>query len=320
MKSETKIMNEHKRFPDWLRKSLPSDGSWLETARILRRLKLATICQSAKCPNIWECFSRKVATVMILGERCTRNCRFCGVEGGPPEPVDEDEPRRVAEAVRELGLRHVVVTSVTRDDLPDGGAAHFARVVTEILTPPTAGQTTVEVLIPDFGGRKDVLWQVIQSGPAIVGHNVETVPRLYSSVRPGADYERSLGVLKAVKDMAPEIPSTKSGLMLGLGETLDEVLGVLRDLREVGCDFVTIGQYLQPTAESLPVAEFVHPERFAELEETAREMGFSGAFCGPFVRSSYLADRFVTTAHFRQDEQDQHYPVILSEQIKEREI
>ncbi len=231
---------------------------------------------------------------MILGDRCTRNCRFCAVEGGPPEVVEEDEPRRVAEAVRELGLRHVVITSVTRDDLADGGAGHFARVVREILS--LNEQTTVEVLTPDFAGHAPsvILPEVIESGPAIFGHNVETVPRLYSSVRPGADYGRSLGVLEAVKRMSPEgHPLTKSGVMVGLGETFGEVLGVLRDLRQVGCDIVTVGQYLQPTPQSLPVAEFVPPERFAELEETAREMGFSGAFCGPFVRSSYLADRFV---------------------------
>ncbi len=246
---------------------------------------------------------------MILGKRCTRNCRFCAVAGPPTEPVDEEEPRRVAEAVGQLGLRHAVITSVTRDDLADGGASHFARTVTEILA--LNKHTTVEVLTPDFAGRKDVLPEVIASGPAIFGHNVETVPRLYQPVRPGADYQRSLGVLEAVKRMAPESLLTKSGLMLGLGETLDEVLEVLSDLRKVRCDIVTIGQYLRPTATSLPVAEFIPPEQFAELEETAREMGFSGALCGPFVRSSYLADSFVTTAHFRKDEprETRAYPV-----------
>ena len=240
---------------------------------------------------------------MILGERCTRNCRFCAVQAGPPEPVDETEPHRVAIAVRELGLRHVVITSVTRDDLPDAGARQFARVVEEIRN--RNGQATVEVLTPDFAcseaspgaGREDAVWQIIQAGPVIFGHNVETVPRLYPSVRPGADYARSLGVLKRVKQMAPENLRTKSGLMVGLGETFDEVLDVFSDLRNVGCDIVTVGQYLQPTEQSLPVAEFVPPEKFKELEQIACEIGFSGAFCGPFVRSSYLADRFVGGLH-----------------------
>jgi lipoic acid synthetase len=284
-------MKANRCFPDWVRKSLPPDGGWVETARIIQRLSLATVCQSARCPNIWECFSRKIATVMILGERCTRNCRFCAVESGTPEAVDEDEPRRVAEAVRELGLRHVVVTSVTRDDLQDGGAGHFARVVREILLVNEG--TTVEVLTPDFGGRMDVLRQIVEAGPVIFGHNVETVPRLYSRVRPEADYRRSLGLLAAVKEMASDGMLTKSGLMVGLGETLDEVVEVLRDLRGVGCHIVTIGQYLQPTRDSVPVEEFVRPEQFEELEKLALEMGFAGAFCGPFVRSSYLADRFV---------------------------
>jgi len=233
---------------------------------------------------------------MILGDRCTRRCGFCAVGGEPPRParwgwLDEDEPCRVAQAVHELGLRHAVVTSVTRDDLPDGGAGHFAAVVGEVLR--LNEQATVEVLTPDFAGKRDVLRRIVDAGPAIFGHNVETVPRLYNSVRPGADYKCSLGLLRAVKEMAPESLLTKSGLMVGLGETLDEVQEVFRDLREVGCDIVTVGQYLQPTPRSLPVARFLPPEKFGELEGIARDMGFLGAFCGPFVRSSYLADRFV---------------------------
>ena len=282
----------HRRvFPHWLKKTLPSDGAARETARLLERLGLATICQSAKCPNIWECFSRRIATILILGRQCTRKCRFCAVGDGMPAAVDEDEPRRVAEAIRELGLRHAVITSVTRDDLSDGGAAHFAKVVEEILS--VNGATTVEVLTPDFAGRTDVLRQIIEAGPVIFGHNVETVPRLYSQVRPGADYSRSLGLLEAVRELATLGLLTKSGLMVGLGEMLNEVLDVFRDLRRVGCDIVTAGQYLQPTAGSLPVNEFVTPDTFQELEEKALEMGFRAAFCGPFVRSSYLADRFV---------------------------
>lgn len=279
------------RFPNWLKKTLPSDGAAAETARLLQRLGLATICQSAKCPNIWECFSRRIATILILGRQCTRNCRFCAVGNGMPAAVDEDEPRRVAEAIRQLGLRHAVITSVTRDDLPDGGAAHFAKVVEEILS--VNGATTVEVLTPDFGGRTDVLRQIIEAGPVIFGHNVETVPRLYARVRPVADYDRSLRLLEAVTELAPPSLLTKSGLMVGLGETLNEVLDVFQDLRRAGCDIVTVGQYLRPTAGSLPVSEFVTPETFRDLEAKALEMGFRGAFCGPFVRSSYLADRFV---------------------------
>jgi lipoic acid synthetase len=285
-------MNTKQHFPPWLKKSLPSDGRWIGTARILERLKLATVCRSAKCPNLWDCFSRRIATIMILGEHCTRDCRFCGVGGGRPEPVDEDEPRRVAEAVRELGLRHVVVTSVTRDDLADGGAAHFASVVKEILS--LNEETTVEVLVPDFGGRVDVLPQVIEAGPVIFGHNVETIPELYPGARPGADYARSLALLQTVKSLAPAGMLTKSGLMVGLGETLERVIEVFGDLRDAGCDIVTVGQYLRPSRESLPVEEFIRPEIFKELEKAALAMGFSGAFCGPFVRSSYLADRFVT--------------------------
>ncbi len=291
-------MRSSRRFPDWLSKSLPSDGRWVETAHIIDRLNLATVCQSARCPNIWECFSRKVATVMILGERCTRNCRFCAIESGTPAPLDEDEPCRVAEAVRELGLRHVVITSVTRDDLPDGGAGHFARVVQEILS--GSRQSTVEVLTPDFAGRTDVIEQIVEEGPVVFGHNMETVPRLYPRVRPGADYNRSLGVLRAAKGFSHDGLLTKSGLMVGLGETFEEVVDVLRDLRDVDCDIVTIGQYLQPTAQNLPVEEFVSPERFKELEKTAYEIGFLAAFCGPFVRSSYLADQFVTQLNRRQ--------------------
>lgn len=293
-----RVVEVHEHFPGWLKKSLPAGGAAVETAGLLERLKLATVCQSAKCPNIWECFSRKIATVMILGEQCTRNCHFCAINNGVPGPVDEDEPRRVAEGVRQLGLRHVVITSVTRDDLSDGGAAHFARVVAEILS--VNQETSVEVLTPDFAGRTDVLRQIAEAGPVIFGHNVETVPRLYPQVRPVAEYNRSLRLLEAVKEIAPDDLLTKSGLMVGLGETRDEVLEVFHDLRRVGCDIITVGQYLQPTAESLPVEEFVLPEVFKDLEEKALEMGFSGAFCGPFVRSSYLADRFVTKAGAHQ--------------------
>jgi lipoic acid synthetase len=206
--------------------------------------------------------------------------------------VDEDEPRRVALAVKELDLRHVVITSVTRDDLADGGAGHFAKVVREILA--LGQQTTVEVLTPDFCADADAVRRVADAGPLVFGHNVETVPRLYPWVRPGADYERSLGVLKEVKHCARNDMRTKSGLMVGLGETFDEILAVLRDLRRVGCDIVTVGQYLRPTTQSVPVAEFIPPKTFADLEEIAHKMGFTAAACGPFVRSSYLADRLIS--------------------------
>jgi lipoic acid synthetase len=279
-------MSERPRLPGWLKKRLPSGPEAAQTRRLINRLGLATVCHSAKCPNIWECYSRKVATFMILGDTCTRACRFCGVTGGTPRPLDADEPRRVAEAVARLGLRHAVVTSVTRDDLPDGGAAHFVATIEAIRA--ANPDATVEVLVPDFLGRADAIHLVVEAGPDVFNHNIETVPRLYPAVRPGADYTRSLDVLSSARALRPAM-LTKSGLMVGLGETRAEVEAVLADLRGAGVDVVTIGQYLQPTKQHLPVAEFVPPDVFRELEARAEALGFTAALCGPFVRSSYNA-------------------------------
>ncbi|MFO7803471.1 MAG: lipoyl synthase [Desulfovermiculus sp.] len=275
------------RKPDWLKINFSQPGRLTEIKSMLRRLSLHTVCEEAACPNMMECFGRKTATFMILGKNCTRNCWFCNVHGGTPEPVDDQEPEHVAEAVSELGLKHVVVTSVTRDDLPDGGAGHFARVIKRLA--PL--QVTVEVLIPDFQGDSKALAQVVRAGPTIVNHNVETVPRLYPEVRPQAEYERSLHLLSQVKSFDSRV-YTKSGFMLGLGETEDEVMAVLGDLRSVDCDVLTIGQYLAPSKEHYPVAEYVHPDVFAKYQDMAYKMGFVHAVAGPLVRSSYHADEF----------------------------
>jgi len=272
-------------FPAWLRKRVGPAPERERVHALLRELDLATVCQSAACPNLCECFGRGVATFMILGRTCTRACTFCAVEGGTPGPVDPDEPRRVAEAAGRLGLRHVVVTSVTRDDLPDGGAAQFARTVEAIHE---AGNATVEVLVPDFRGSRISVTRVLDAEPEVFNHNVETVPRLYSAVRPEADFGRSLGVLKAAAARRPA-PATKSGLMLGLGETEGEVLDVLRRLREVGCRALTLGQYLAPSAAHHPIVEFVPPERFDRYRHSALALGFDEVASGPFVRSSYGA-------------------------------
>jgi len=274
-------------LPDWIRIKVPKHGKAEPLRQELSRIGVHTVCQSARCPNIGECFSRGIATFMILGETCTRNCRFCAIKTGRGEPVDPYEPLKVATMVRKLGLRHAVITSVTRDDLPDEGANQFARTIKAIKSLNPA--TTVEVLTPDFHARSELIAVVVDANPDVYNHNVETVPRLQKLVRPQANYERSLKVLEIVKELAPKM-LTKSGLMVGLGETTDEVVQVLKDLREVGCDIVTIGQYLQPTKKHLPVARYVTPEEFAELERVGYELGFKHVFSGPFVRSSYLAD------------------------------
>jgi len=272
--------------PDWLKKRvrLGSQQDWVR--EILKDLNLHTVCQSALCPNIAECFGKGTATFMILGDVCTRNCRFCAVTSGEPSPVDRDEPKRLAVAVRKLGLRHVVITSVTRDDLPDGGAGHFARTIEELRR--EAPKSTVEVLTPDFQGDETALRIVIMSRPDIFNHNVETVPRLYSTVRPMADYQRSLSVLRRAREFDAGI-HTKSGLMLGLGEERAEVSEVMRDLRDVGCSILTVGQYLRPSKAHLEIKEYIHPEVFLEIEEEARNLGFLYVASGPFVRSSFNA-------------------------------
>ncbi|NOZ61509.1 MAG: lipoyl synthase [Calditrichaeota bacterium] len=273
-----------KRHPRWMKVPLPAGRSFQNVRKLVQSNHLHTVCQSAHCPNIGECWGNGTATFMILGDRCTRNCRFCNIQSGAPAPVDPDEPKRVAAAVKTLNLNYAVITSVTRDDLPDGGAAHFAETIREIkkLSP----DCRVEVLIPDLQGKIEALNIVFDAAPDVLNHNLETVPSLYRQVRPGADFQRSLTVLKLAKENGL---LTKSGLMVGLGEELREVLGAMSQLRRVGCDFLTIGQYLQPSAEHLPIARYVTPAEFANLEKQGEEMGFVRVEAGPLVRSSYHA-------------------------------
>lgn len=253
---------------------------------LLSKSRLHTVCQAARCPNLWECFSQQTSTFLIMGPCCTRNCRFCNVAHGPTGPTDPGEPARVAETAKSLKLSYVVVTSVTRDDLPDGGAGLFAKTIKEIRARMPG--TPVEVLIPDFQGNQDALQTVIEAHPDVLNHNLETVPRLYPAVRPEADYHRSLLLLKRVKRYDTSIP-TKSGLMLGLGEFPGEVAKTLRDLLDAGCSILTLGQYLQPTKEHLKVERFIPPAEFDEWKEIALEMGFAEVASGPLVRSSYHA-------------------------------
>lgn len=277
----------HRRIPEWLTVKAPKRGAYEEMAGFLNSMGLHTVCQSASCPNIGECFSKGTATFMILGNVCTRNCGFCGVSHGEPEVVDEAEPTRVAEAAKKMGLRYVVVTSVTRDDLPDGGASVFAETIRQVKA--MLPDALVEVLVPDFGGDPDALRVVMNAGPFVLNHNVETVPRLYPAVRPQADYQRSLRLLETAKLMGTSV-YTKSGFMVGLGESKAEVEAMLRDLRNVGCDIVTIGQYLRPSRSNLPVVEYVHPSVFEEYRSVGEAMGFRYVASGPFVRSSYHAE------------------------------
>lgn len=290
-------MKKSKKFPDWLKKRLPAQGKYTEIKTLLRDLNLNTVCQSAECPNTGECFTKKTATFMILGNVCTRSCRFCAVTKSNPQKVDPEEPQNVARAVAKLGLKHVVITSVTRDDLGDGGVNQFKETVKEIrkLTP----DVVIELLTPDFNGREKLLKSLLKVDFEIYNHNIETVPSLYEEVRPEANYQRSLEVLKMVKVFKPQL-FTKSGIMLGLGEKKEEVLEVLKDLQEVDCDFITIGQYLQPSREHLEVKEFVHPDIFEEYKKTALKMGFKAAASGPFVRSSYQAGKLIK--HLRGDD------------------
>ncbi len=280
--------------PDWLRIRVRGEAERAQVEKLLAKLSLNTVCEEANCPNLCECFGRKVATFMILGNSCTRNCTFCNVSKGTPEAVNPEEPAAVAQAVAELGLKHVVITSVTRDDLPDGGASHFAAVVREIHKLPSG--VTVEVLIPDFRGDPEALKTVVEAGPEVINHNVETVPRLYPEVRPMAVYQRSLELIKRVKEMEPRI-LTKSGIMVGLGETEGEVLEVMRDLKEAGCDFLTVGQYLAPSRRHHPVAEYVHPLVFQKYRDAALETGFKYVASAPLVRSSYRAEEALTVAN-----------------------
>ncbi|WP_022668639.1 lipoyl synthase [Desulfospira joergensenii] len=272
--------------PRWLKKSLPKGGDYQRVTRLLSEAGLHTVCQEASCPNMFECFSKNTSTFMILGSQCTRNCRFCNVGSRPPQPVDPEEPQKLARAVLDLKLNYVVITSVTRDDLPDGGASHFARVIGAVKE--AGPDIQVEVLIPDFQGDTEALKTVIKAKPDVINHNIETVADLYDRVRPQALYRRSLDLLRKVKDIAPDMPA-KSGIMVGLGETRDQLVRTFTDLHDHGCDLLTIGQYLQPSKAHLNVEKFYSPEEFAELEKTAREIGFSQVAAGPFVRSSYKA-------------------------------
>ena len=276
------------RKPAWIRARIPTGADVQRVRRILRERKLATVCEEAACPNLGECFSGGTATFMIMGEICTRRCPFCDVAHGRPNPLSPEEPVQLAEAIAELQLRYVVITSVDRDDLTDGGAAHFAACIRETrLRNPGI---TIETLIPDFRGQLDTAVQLLTSEPPdILNHNLETVPRLYKTVRPGAIYSHSLQLMQAFNNHLPQLP-TKSGLMLGLGETLDEVIDVMTDLRAHHVTMLTLGQYLQPSKAHLPVQRFVTPEEFATLAQIAREMGFQQVASGPLVRSSYHAD------------------------------
>ncbi|MDE3068491.1 MAG: lipoyl synthase [Verrucomicrobiota bacterium] len=278
------------RLPEWLRVALPTADTFSRTRSLLDELKLHTVCESAKCPNHWECWSRGTATFMIAGDRCTRACHFCAVNTAKPLALEADEPARVAEAVRRMKLRHVVITAVARDDLADGGAGHFAQTIEAVrrLNPGTV----VEVLVPDFNGSDPSIAVVLSANPHIYNHNLETVRRLTPKVRHRATYDRSLSVLRKVKERRGDTIFTKSGLMLGLGETEAELFRALRDLRAAQCDILTLGQYLQPTLRHLPVVEFVTPEKFAGYKLAAEAMGFIHVASGPRVRSSYHADEF----------------------------
>lgn len=278
-----------RRLPSWLKRRLPKGNGNFFTQDLLRGLKLETVCENARCPNLPECYSRRTATFMILGNVCTRPCGFCSVSKGSPDALEDDEPTRVAEAAARLGLRHVVITSVTRDDLADGGADHFRRCILAVRERTAAA---VEVLTPDFLGDLSAVDTVLAGRPEVYNHNTETVPRLYKKVRGRACYQRSLDLLAHVKRRALGVV-TKSGLMLGLGETTEELFDVLADLRAVGCDTLTLGQYLAPTLKHIPVARFVSPAEFDELAARARTLGFTKVVAGPFVRSSYHADEMV---------------------------
>jgi lipoic acid synthetase len=273
------------RLPEWVK--VKNAGGLRDTRTLLRRFGLATVCEEARCPNRSACFSIPTAAFMILGSKCTRNCAFCAVDSAFPEPPDQTEPARVAMASKEMRLRYVVITSVTRDDLYDGGAGHFAETVSSVRTYVSGGK--IEVLTPDFKGNRNSIDAVLQARPDVYNHNIETVSRLYPVIRPAAEYGRSLALLEYAKKTAPDI-YTKSGLMLGLGEDLDEVMDALRDLRNAGCDFITIGQYLRPSKSNLPVVEYIHPGIFEKLRLAALSMGFKYAASGPLVRSSMNAE------------------------------
>lgn len=295
------IAKNYRRKPDWIRVKAPTSVGFSETKALMRRLNLATVCEEAACPNIGECWTKKHATVMIMGDTCTRACAFCNVKTGMPRALDLSEPQHVADAAAELGLKHIVVTSVDRDDLPDGGASHFVRVIEALRR--TTPATTIEILTPDFRNKAEAAIEaIIAAKPDVYNHNLETVPRLYPTIRPGARYYASLRLLESVKRYDPSI-FTKSGIMLGLGEARLEVHQVMDDMRSAEIDFITMGQYLQPTPKHTPVIEFVTPKSFDAYAAIARAKGFLLVAASPLTRSSYHADRdFAAMQHARRSQ------------------
>jgi len=290
------VQNDKKKGsgkPEWLRRRLPSGPEYERLRSLLKDHRLTTVCSEAQCPNQFECFAKGTATFMILGKRCTRNCKFCAVEKGDMAPPDPQEAARVAEAVQLMRLRYAVVTSVTRDDLPDGGASHFAATIRAIKT--LMPKTLVEVLIPDLKGDNQSLTTIIRACPDVINHNMETVPRLYKTVRPEAQYRRSLELLKQVKCLSPQL-ATKTGFMVGLGETSEELMAAMRDVLAVSCDILTIGQYLQPSGGHLPIERYISPDEFMEIKQNAYDLGFAAVASGPFVRSSYEAEKLYRQA------------------------
>ncbi len=276
------------RKPEWLKKRIPLNTSISSVGKGLRSRQLHTICEEGHCPNIGECFSKNVATFLIMGKICTRDCAFCAVTHGLPQQVNPDEPEKVAEEVQELGLRFVVITSVTRDDLADSGASHFARVTEAIRK--KCPKTGIELLIPDFGGSMESLDTVLEARPDVLSHNIETAERFYKKIRPQADYTRSLGILEQAAQKGSS--TVKSGFMVGLGESRKDISKIMRDLRSAGCDMITIGQYLSPSKRHYPVQDYIEPQVFKEYETEAKKIGFLSSASGPFVRSSYLAENF----------------------------
>lgn len=280
------INQSNAKIPDWIRVKAPVSKEYQRLNSLVQKLRLNTVCQSAACPNIGECWTKKHATFMIMGDICTRQCKFCNIKHGKPDALDQDEPERVASAVAVLGLRHVVITSVDRDDLADGGAEHFFHTITQIrLKNPN---TTIEVLTPDFLGKKTAIKFILDAKPDVFNHNIETVKRLYSTIK-GSSYKGAMTLLKNIKSEDPEI-FTKSGIILGMGETDEEVVSAMKDLRDHDVDFLTISQYLRPSEKNIPVDRFIPPEQFVEFEKIAYDIGFKMVFSGPLVRSSYHAD------------------------------
>lgn len=275
------------RKPEWMRIGKMDREKIREVQSILRKLKLHTVCEESMCPNIGKCFEKKTATFLVMGDICTRNCKFCDIKFGKPGSLDEDEPQRILEAAKKLSLRHIVITSVTRDDLPDGGASHYAGITKKLREYDES--LIIELLIPDLKGKEKDIQTIVDTKPDIINHNVEVVPRLFRKITPQSNYETSLKLLKLVKEFDPSI-FTKSGMMVGLGETKQEVFDVMKDLREVNCDILTIGQYLKPPSSNLEIEEYVHPEIFKEYEELAYNMGFKFVASAPFVRSSFNAE------------------------------